>query len=296
MSSACPSAGVSTTTGAPASLTTAASCSASIMPVAMLACRSRDDANSSRELFRCTRSMRPVMALTRSTMPTRSSPAANAWQVSRQKPAPNSPTSSHSRASMSNRRAMALSPPAVFSMRTGSGKPPASACRSKNLRQFTSPAAGSSPCVTWPPCTIRPFAPVLAADSAYWVTVLRDGIRMRLFVEAMFTGYGECTNTSMPASRSASACGCGGCAFQLCGSPRKNCTTSAFRSRAAPRGSSLWMWAPMLMARERSRPGRHKGEVSGLPHPCGRLRRMAESTSARPRSRLVTVTNPGYRR
>ena len=37
-------------------------------------------------------------------------------------------------------------------------------------------------------------ADLAAADSAYWVTILRDGIRMRLFVEAMLTAYGECTN------------------------------------------------------------------------------------------------------
>ena len=42
--------------------------------------------NSSRELLQCTRSIRPVMALTRSTMPASSSPPAYAWQVSRQKP------------------------------------------------------------------------------------------------------------------------------------------------------------------------------------------------------------------
>ena len=42
--------------------------------------------NSSRELLQCTRSIRPVMALTRSTIVARSSPAACAWQVSRQKP------------------------------------------------------------------------------------------------------------------------------------------------------------------------------------------------------------------
>ena len=50
----------------------------------------------------------------------------------------------------SNRRAMALSPPAVFSMSTGSG----GAQRSKVLRQFSNPLAGSSPFSTCPPCTI----------------------------------------------------------------------------------------------------------------------------------------------
>ena len=85
------------------------------------------ESNASRESLAWTRSIRPVIALTRSTMPSRSSPPAWAWQVSRQNPAPNSPIASQSRASASNRRAQALSPPAVFSIRIGSGKPPFSA-------------------------------------------------------------------------------------------------------------------------------------------------------------------------
>ena len=47
--------------------------------------------------------------------------------------APYSPTASHSRASRSKRRAIALSPPAVFSIRIGSGKPPSSACARERL-------------------------------------------------------------------------------------------------------------------------------------------------------------------
>jgi hypothetical protein len=47
----------------------------SIVPDAMFACRSRPEPNSSRELLQCTRSIRPVMALTRSTASARSMPA-----------------------------------------------------------------------------------------------------------------------------------------------------------------------------------------------------------------------------
>ena len=85
----------------------------------MLAWRSAPESNASRESLAWTRSTRPVIALTRSTMPSRSSPPACAWQVSRQKPTPYSPITSHSRASASKRRTQALSPPAVFSIRIG---------------------------------------------------------------------------------------------------------------------------------------------------------------------------------
>ena len=171
----------------------------------MFACRSRDEPNSSRELFRCTRSIRPVIALTRSTIPTRSSPAANAWHVSRQNPAPNSPTASHSRASMSNRRAIALSPPAVFSIRIGTGNPPSLACRSKNFRQLSMPTAGSSPLRDVTAVHHQALRADRGAPSACCATLLRHGIRIRLFIDAMLIGYGECTKTSTSLARSASA-------------------------------------------------------------------------------------------
>ena len=86
----------------------------------------------SRESLACTRSTRPVTALTRSTTPASSSPPAWAWQVSRQKPmlaitsgSTRSSKTSQSRATRSSRRAIAPSPPAVFSMSTGSGGVPA---------------------------------------------------------------------------------------------------------------------------------------------------------------------------
>ena len=91
MSSATPSAGVSRITGASAVRQTSASSCGSMVPSAKLACRSAPESNSSREEFKCTRSIRPVIALIRSTTPTSSSPPAQARQVSRQKPAPKSP-------------------------------------------------------------------------------------------------------------------------------------------------------------------------------------------------------------
>ena len=80
------SSGVSQMTGAPAARTTPSSRAGSMVPVPMLACLSRPEPNSSRELLQCTRSIRPVMALIRSAASARSMPAELAWQVSRQKP------------------------------------------------------------------------------------------------------------------------------------------------------------------------------------------------------------------
>ena len=70
--------GVSQITGAPAARITSTSRVGSIVPCSIPACRSRPEPNSSRELLQCTRSMRPVMAFTRSAIPARSSPLANA--------------------------------------------------------------------------------------------------------------------------------------------------------------------------------------------------------------------------
>jgi hypothetical protein len=137
-------------TGAPAARTTASSSAGSMVPAVMLACRSRPEPNSSRELLQCTRSIRPVIALIRSTASARSMPAELAWQVSRQKPispppAPAAPaTASHSLPIASSDLAMAPSPPAVFSMSIGSGR----SIRSTALRQFSRPSSGSTPAVT----------------------------------------------------------------------------------------------------------------------------------------------------
>ena len=114
MSSLRPSSAVSQMTGAAAASTTATSSCGSIWPVPKLAWRSAPDPAASRESLQCTRSMRPVIALIRSTAATSASPAAQAWQVSRQNPMPLSPMWSHSRAIVSKCLAIAWSPPAVF--------------------------------------------------------------------------------------------------------------------------------------------------------------------------------------
>ena len=110
-----PSSAVSQITGASAALTTATSSCGSIFPVPKLACRSAPDPAASRESLQCSRSMRPVIALIRSTASMSASPAAQAWQVSRQNPMPVSPMRSQSRPMVSKCRAIACVPPAVFS-------------------------------------------------------------------------------------------------------------------------------------------------------------------------------------
>ena len=78
---------------------------------------------------------------------------------------------------------MALSPPAVFSMRIGSLMSVASIA----LRQLSNPIAGSVSLSRWPPCTIRPFAPIAAAPSTCFWSSCRDGMRIRLLVVATLT-------------------------------------------------------------------------------------------------------------
>jgi uncharacterized membrane protein len=75
MSAGSPASGVSQMTGAPAARTTSSSTAGSIVPESKFACLSAPEANSSRELLQCTRSIRPVIALTRSTTSPRSMPA-----------------------------------------------------------------------------------------------------------------------------------------------------------------------------------------------------------------------------
>ena len=50
-----------------------------------------------------------------------------------------------------------------------------SAACAKALRQLSKPTAGSSPLLTWPPCTIRPLAPTAAAASACWPAACGSG-------------------------------------------------------------------------------------------------------------------------
>jgi uncharacterized Zn-binding protein involved in type VI secretion len=71
-----PGSGVSQISGAPAARATSRMSDGSMVPSASPAWRSRPEPNSSRELLQWIRSIRPVMALTRSTMPARSSPPA----------------------------------------------------------------------------------------------------------------------------------------------------------------------------------------------------------------------------
>ena len=149
-----------------------------------------------------------MIALILSATSARSSPAEYAWQVSRQKPtspppapapAP-APTASQSRPIASSVRAIALAPPAVFSISSGMGR----STRSTTFCQLANPSAGSTPFVTWPPCTISPLAPIDAAASSCWDRIFRLGIRIRLLVVATLTTYGACMYRSTPAAVNAS--------------------------------------------------------------------------------------------
>jgi hypothetical protein len=185
MSPARPVSGVSQMTGAPAARTTSSRIALSMVPASKLACRSAPESNWSRELLQCTKSIRPVIALTRSTASASSMPAELAWHVSRQNPiSPPSvaapATASHRRAIASRVRAIAWLPPAVFSISSGSGR---SICCTA-FTQLATPCAGSTSPVTWPPCTIRPFAPTAAAAFSCWSSSFRLGIRIRLLVLA----------------------------------------------------------------------------------------------------------------
>src|SRR4051794_24688265 len=84
MASASP--GVSITTGGPAAPIIARSASGDICPSPRLAWRAAPVPGGCREAFACNRSMRPTTASTRSTAPSRSSPAASAWQAAQKKP------------------------------------------------------------------------------------------------------------------------------------------------------------------------------------------------------------------
>jgi glycosyl transferase family 87 len=75
ISAASPDPGVSQMTGAPAARTTSSSAARSMVPESRFACLSAPEPNSSRELLQCTRSIRPVIALIRSTASARSMPA-----------------------------------------------------------------------------------------------------------------------------------------------------------------------------------------------------------------------------
>ena len=120
-----------------------------------------------------------------STASASSIPAELAWQVSRQNPMlPAPPTTSQSRVMLSSVRAIAPSPPAVFSISSGIGR----GIWSTALAQFSSPSCGSSLAVTCPPCTTRPLAPIEAAAFSCCLMMVLLGCRIRLLVLARFTG------------------------------------------------------------------------------------------------------------
>src|SRR6478609_540265 len=90
-------------------------------------------------------------------------------------------------------------------------------------------------------------AVALIAEAASQVScrILRDGIRTRLFADATLMRYGACTYSGMLDAFSTSASSRGLGFFQLCGLPRKNCTTSAPSAAASARGSSPWTCEPI---------------------------------------------------
>ena len=75
---------------------------------------------------------------------------------------------------------IALAPPAVFSMRSGTSRSSPSIA----LRQLSKPTAGSSLADTCPPCTMTPRAPTSAASFTWRARIWRLGMRMRLCVVA----------------------------------------------------------------------------------------------------------------
>src|SRR5258708_28398283 len=97
----------------------------------------------------------------------------------------------------------------------------------------------------WPPCTITAVALISAAASQVSCRILRDGMRMRLLAEATLIRYGAWTYSGTLDAFSVAASSRGLGFFQLCGLPRKNCTTSAPSAWAAARGSSWWTCEPM---------------------------------------------------
>ena len=97
------------------------------------------------------------------------------------------------------------------------------------------------------------------------------GCASRLFADATLIRYGAWTYSGMLDAFSASASSRGLGFFQLCGLPRKNCTTSAPSASAAARGSSRWTCEPISTAPSLCGPPdtseRHAGDSPpGLPH------------------------------
>ena len=117
---------------------------------------------------------------------------------------------------------------------------------------------GSSSLRTWPPCTIRPLAPIdgrgrglvgedLAAGDADPV-VRRGDVdqvgRVHVEVDARPPPRLPATRARPRRTRSSGP-------FQPCGSPRKNCARSAPRAAASAIGSTWSTWAPIRSPVER---------------------------------------------
>ena len=179
MSSTCSAAppGVSSTTGAPASRTTAASRSGSTRPWPRLACRSAPESKSSRLSLQCTRSMRPVMART-SVDDGLQRVAAGVRVAGVEAEADHVGTLGGG-----DRVPHALDPLEVAGHRVVA----AGGVLDEERELEVGGLDGLAPVVealsiarvvvalsTWPPCTIRPLAPIAAAASTCCWSSLRD--------------------------------------------------------------------------------------------------------------------------
>ena len=85
-------------------------------------------------------------------------------------------------------RAIAWSPPAVFSRYTGT-----SVSRYLSALTQRSKPASMSLSSAWPPCTMTAVALISDAASQVSCRILRDGMRTRLFADATLIRYGAWT-------------------------------------------------------------------------------------------------------
>ena len=170
------------------------------------------------------------------------------------RPAAASPIASHSRATASRPRAMAWSPPAVFSISIGTGR----SVRSTALRQFVVALghvrvggdvrrrARSAPAAPIVGGRRQVLAEQLPARDADPVVGAGHVDPVRGVDERLHPAPRRATSRSAPRRRPGS-CGLA----QPCGSPRKNWTTGDSVASAAASGSSSCTCGPMLtMARD----------------------------------------------
>ena len=214
----------------------------------MLACRSRAEPNSSRELFRCTRSIRPVIALARSTTSTRSSPAAK--RVAGVQAEPDAELADRvpepgQRVELAGHRVVA----ARGVLDEHRHREAALLLLAlEELAPVVHPGRGSSPAVTCPPCTTSPIAPTSAAALGVLHHQLArrdpDAVVQRGEVDHV---RGVHDHRQLATAQLRRPAGAAVGFFQPCGSARNNCTMSAPRSAAVETGSSSRTWAPMSM-------------------------------------------------